>query len=188
MISFKQFLIEAANYPLYHGTTLPSLVSMLEDNRIDEPGYSDAMRSHHHSLQGKHTISLTRSKNFAAYWSRRKEWASSWDDSATPPTVVIELNRGKLTNHYKLVPYNHFPDRGARQTSSRRFDVGKNPDKNAHQYLDFNQYEERVVGPIKNLNKYIAAVYLTAPSEARLKKDHPHEYEILVKNDWLKKI
>ena len=67
MISFKEFLAESQNYPLYHGLAVYSLDRVIDSDKLKTGGYND---SHyiHKQLTGKYTISLTRSKSFAEYW------------------------------------------------------------------------------------------------------------------------
>lgn len=145
MITFKQFLAEAANYPLYHGTSAWALIKILESNVL-ETGFHQDPYLHWPSKQGK-IVSLTRSLSFAKNWRGGQG-------------IVIELNRRKLANNYKIVPFNFFGDRfgfggnRARWNHSERF----HPD---FMDLDRNQYEEVTIKPIKNVVSYMNKVYIS---------------------------
>lgn len=188
MISFKNFLIESQNYPLFHGTHIDGLVHIITNNILPESRYSDADLSHK-SVARKNTISTTRSKNFATYWSQRKVWATTIRDNITPGSVVIELDRGKLRNNYKIVPYNHF---GAWSGVSRFSDSSEErwggSGKKDYRGLDKNQYEERIVGSVRSINKYINKIYMSSDIASKLQDERPDVYNKIVKQGWLKEI
>lgn len=152
MITFKQFLAENPGYPLYHATGFGNLLSILNSN-ILRGGYGDD-RHWPAAKRGYSMISMTRSFKFA----------SEWD------SVVIEFDRAKLKQRYKVVPFNYFADElgTARVPHSRRFwDYGN---------LDVNQYEEAVVGDIKDVSKYIKAIYLQHKHMIKIKEETPQLY------------
>lgn len=174
MITFKQFLAEAANYPLYHGTKLGRFVHIIRDNKMLSL-YQDAHEDH--PFAKKRTISMSRSKKFAFYWGKRIEWVGSLNLNAIPKdSVVIEFDREKLSRNYKILPYNHFPDAGTRP--NRWFG---NPLKKGQEYksVDSNQYEERVSAPIKDINRYIVKIYMGKSTLEKFRNDFSYEYDII---------
>lgn len=185
MITFKQFLLENQNYPLFHGTTLRSLDDIIRQNKIKAGKYSDAHHTHS-QLSGENTISLTRSKNFATYWSQRISWYNSDYNDGTV-IAVIELNRQKIRNNKKIIPYNHFPEYGTRRKDSDDWKWAGGRDKSTPEFkeLNYNQFEERIVGELNNVSKYITKVYLSSVAIEKIKKNNPGLYNILIDKDWL---
>lgn len=146
MISFKQFLIESQNYPLYHGTSPSSAIAIFRDNVLNAGFYNPDL--HWPSKEGK-VVSFTRSLSFAKQWRDRAG-------------VVLEFDRQKLRNSYKLVPFNFFgysdgdwENTGkARWMHTKRFHTDFSG-------LDKNQYEEVAIKPIKNVVSYIKKVHIS---------------------------
>lgn len=168
MITFKQFLSESQNYPLYHGTTIEDLAGIIKSNEI-KTGFID-QEAHWPSKTGS-IISTSRNFNFS------KEWARS---IGGPYWVVIELNRGKLKNNYKIVPFNYFgnewtdPKPRSRWIHSRRYAPGGDTDR--------NQYEEAITRNIKSPLKYINKVHMTHYGKEFMRDKHPSEYSVLVRH------
>lgn len=173
MITFKQFLAEAANYPLYHGTDVSRLKNIIRDNKMVAM-YSDAHSEHPFAF--KDTISMTRSKKFAFYWGKRINWASSYVDKYPADGVVIQFDREKLSRNHRILPYNHFPHEGARPNKW----LG-NPMRRGQEYksIDSNQYEERIAAPIRDVNKYITKIFISEDSLEKFKADSPDEYKVI---------
>lgn len=185
MITFKQFIVESQNYPLYHGTGLNNLRHIIDADKLSSGGYADAHHKHA-QLYDKNTISMTRSKSFASYWSNRKEWAMSFVEIDPKNTVVIQFNREKLRHNYKVLPYNHFDHEPvARRMHSNRWASGR-----PHNYtnIDKNQYEERVVGDIKNVSKYIEAIYMSSMAIELMRAKWPEQLKVIQDRNWLKQI
>lgn len=174
MISFKQFLVESQNYPLYHGAPLWRIAKIITDNKIT--AYGEDAHHLHKQLYYNNTISFTRSEKFASYWAERS--ARLYDlDGDGKSYGVIKLNRAKLRNRYKIYPYNHFYDR-ARDLGSRSIHHYTKSNK-----LDKNQYEERVVGDIKNVSDYIDKI--TVNNIKDFEEKFPKAYEIAKSKNWL---
>lgn len=166
MISFKQFLSESQNYPLYHGTDLISLISIVQNDAIrtgsDYPGY------HWPSKTGK-IISTTRNLNFARYWAEQrinKNW------------VVLELDREKLKQNYKIVPFNYFGQQMTDPNPQARWTHGKS--MAPWQTVDRNQFEEAITKDIKSALKYIKYVYMSSNTKKILKRRAPAVYDKLI--------
>ena len=120
MKTFNQFLTEGRDAPLYHGTDVDSAIRILNANKL-VGSYND------HNAP---TISLTRSIRYAQHFAKDKF-------SDTVETIVFELDQRKLSQTYKIVPYNYFSD-----------DVP-------------NEYEEVVFTKgIDNFNKYLLKVHV----------------------------
>lgn len=138
MITFKQFITEARMAPLYHSTNLDGLEGMINDG-VMKRGFEDRY-GHPHSKDGK-IISMTRNFIFA------KNWRS----------IVLQFDQQKLSQRYKIVPFNYFPEKGARVSPG-----GK------RNYNFTNQFEESVLQDIKDPFKYITKIYV----ETSMQRDH----------------
>lgn len=179
MISFKQFLAEQ-NYPLYHGTNIEGLTAIIRQNKLQSGSY-DSPRAHSQSslMNTKGTISTSRDLKFAKYWSSRITDFNSISGKKHPErTVVIELDREKIRHHHRIIPYNHFV-KDARRSYTNRWLFGPQNYKG----LDGNQYEERILGSINDVSKYIVKIYLAPEAEEWLKSNSPNLYKKIQK--WL---
>lgn len=176
MITFKQFLIESQNYPLFHGTHYMGLLDILQSNKLIARGVDG---QYHPQLKNKRTISTTRSRNFATYWSQRASWYEGDND---PQAIVFQLNRAAIRNNYKVVPYNHFFVDGTRRKDSDRWGPSGS---GSYKYLDRNQYEERIIGDITNISRYINKIHMSRQIADRLRDTQPKIYDKIVENNWL---
>ena len=96
MISFKQFLVESQNYPLYHATSLFRGVSILENGGFKGRTTQTLNKGDTKRVKG---LSTTRSHKFAIRWGV----GNSIDDF-----VVFHLDRNMIRNNFKVVPYNYW--------------------------------------------------------------------------------
>lgn len=131
MITFKQFITEARMAPLYHPTNLDGLEGMINDG-IMKRGFKDTI-GHPHSKDGK-IISMTRNFTFATMWK----------------SIILQFDQHKLSQRYKIVPFNYFPEEGARV-------IPRNSKRN---YSFTNQFEESVLQDIKDPFKYVTKIYV----------------------------
>jgi hypothetical protein len=139
---------------LYHWTSLKNLEDIIKTNTI-RPAYSEFDDE-------DNGVSLTRSKNKHQF------------GIAEAADCVIVLDGDKLSNNYKIKPYN---------------------DLEVAQYDDFgifDEMEERLLGSIKNLNKYIVKIilYKSDPKIESLLKEKNIPYELNLNEslrDWFKK-
>ena len=127
---------------LYHWTSLKNLEDIIKTNTI-HPTYSEFDDE-------DNGVSLTRSKN------KHQFGISEAAD------CVIVLDGDKLSNNYKIKPYN---------------------DLEVAQYDDFgvfDEMEERLLGSIKNLNKYVIKIilYKSDPKIESLLKEKNIPYEL----------
>lgn len=169
MIGFKQFLEESANYPLYHGTTLESLVNIIKTNTISTGFIS---KDHWPSKSGA-IISTTRSFKFARSWA--KETDITW--------VVIELDRAKLKNNYKITPFNYFGSELTDDKPQARWRDGGGISMGG---VDRNQFEEAISKDIKPALKYIKTVYMDNKTKEIFKMKYSAEYSVLIRFGMLK--
>lgn len=131
MITFRQYLTEARMAPLFHGTHSPdSIIKM---------GVIEGSTIHEHPSTGKDIYGVSLTRHFVT----AKEFGMNG--------AVLQLNQQKLSQRYKIVPINYFntndKDSSTRKTSSN------------HKYNE-NEFEEFVIGDIKNINNYIEAIWI----------------------------
>lgn len=171
MISFKQFLNEAQNYPLYHGTIGASLAEIVRTNTI-KTGFIE--RDAHWPSKTGGIISTTRSFNFAKDWSLENTGIGSY--------YVIQLDRSKIRHNYKVVPFNYFGSELTDKEPKARWKYGKSN----YAGVDRNQFEEAITKDIKPALKYIVSVIMNPEGEKNFKKAYGDEYSLLVQRGLLK--
>lgn len=149
-MNFKEYLEEGRDAPLFHGTDIYAAKSILEDNEIsastlqpekDILGKNNKKKATRTSAKftdtdedSVHGVSLTRRIKYA---HKRAEELSSF-------ITIFELDQRKLVQRHKIVPFNYH---------SIFYDKPQNSRYEA---------EEFVVGPIKNIDKYIKRVYISS--------------------------
>lgn len=161
MFTFKEFLeeellLEGRDAPLYHGTSEDNLKEILKYNVLaaKTPQISsmfngkkyDRYRDKHGQVWG---VSLSRSLQTAKRFGR----------------FVIELDQSKLIHRYKIVPFQWM--NSELQGSGQRNHAARSSSKNKH---SATEYEEFVLGSIRNVSDYIIAIH--APANL-IKSDHP---------------
>ena len=139
---------------LYHWTSLKNLEDIIKTNII-RPTYSEFDDE-------DNGVSLTRSKNKHQF------------GIAEAADCVIVLDGDKLSNNYKIKPYN--------DTETAQYD----------DFGIFDEMEERLLGAIKNLNKYIVKIilYKSDPKIESLLKEKNIPYELNLNEslrDWFEK-
>lgn len=137
MISFKQYLTEVRAANLYHGTSSADAAKILQSN---------VLKGHKSDwLTNTPSVSLTRSEEYARIYANKER------DIPLSDIIVFELDRDKLKQRYKVSPFNLYSERSARVLRSKT-DYTDVEDDN------INEFEERVVGDIKNINQYIVKI------------------------------
>jgi hypothetical protein len=133
LLGFKEYLLEGRDAPLFHGSSSGNVNNMLEENMIS----SETLQK----IDGKNLkgVSLTRSYKFALTHIGPASFKHGYD-------VILELDQRLLSQNYKIIPFNWSPS-------------WKGPPK--ARYMDDlgSEFEEFVVGPIRNLNKYIVKIH-----------------------------
>jgi hypothetical protein len=117
---------------IYHFTSLPNLINILKENHLRA------------GAKIRKYISFTRDKNFYKASDIRTRWGVDTE-------VRIVVDGDKLSNKYKIEPYNFFYNR-------KKMDL-----------YDKGEFEERIVSPvINNLDQYVIAyeiLYINAIGE-----------------------
>lgn len=154
MITFKQFLSETRQAPLYHGTRFDRMHDILHDNTL-----KTSVRNNTKHYNGKgfdKAISLTRSLKTALEWVNYRG-------------VIIELDRDKLRQKYKIRPVNmaniwdmHWDEMAGVSSYS-----GNNPEGAKREHL----FEEFIDTNITNIKKYITALHIPASESYRVESD-----------------
>lgn len=167
MKTYREFISEVKNYPIYHGAT------MIVAEDIIRSGYIGGKTSHSKALisgdlgsvldlQAKQTsanrvwgISTTRSYAFAKRWAGGKE------------SVVFELDTQKISYNYRIVPVNW----NSQHSKVARINHSKYPKQHE------NEYEEFIITNRLGLKKYVKKIYM----DSRV-VDHDFEgYEYIMK-------
>ncbi|PCJ96785.1 MAG: hypothetical protein COA52_00840 [Hyphomicrobiales bacterium] len=144
MDNFKQYLEEGRDAPLFHGTSIRNAAKILKMNTMTaqtrHKQFPPAMDT------PKNVISLTRSFKFAKRWYNHVHYRG----------VIFELDQRKLAQRHKIMVYNHFGlgDYGGKGVAREKNDVRANG-------FPINQYEENIIGDIKNLDKFLIKIHVT---------------------------
>jgi hypothetical protein len=170
MISLKQYLEEGRDAPLYHALQgLADLyVILYEDNTLKAKTlHRSGDYVTNRSSKERNVISLTRSLQFAERWAIRRSFFSKY-------VVILELDQRKLTQRHKFVPYNHFGDDQHVNGKGHTRVINDVTDSN----FPINQYEENVIGDIKNLDKYLTKIMVNtkALEDLKFKSDTTSPY------------
>jgi len=139
MYNFKEYLEEGRDAPLYHGTMPDSIIPIMKSNML---------RAETQQFMGKNIkmgVSLTRNINIAHQF-------------ATKIGIVFELDQRKLAYRHKMIPINWENATQNRGTLTRWHETTGRNTTNVKP-ITINEYEEFVVGPIKNLNDYIIKIH-----------------------------
>lgn len=142
MITFKQFLEESQNYPLYHATSIRAAIVILQYGQFNGS-----------SSEASEPWGLSTTRDIKTAWKFGALKNNTYNE-----TVVFELDRTKLSYRYKIVPYNYW----GTMANITRFQGGRNK-----QTSDFNEYEEKVVfkkGSMIESIPYIKKVMVYGPS------------------------
>lgn len=154
MITFKTYLTEARLAPLYHATSPSKFRSIISDNVLVRGGED---RRHTLSKDGRQ-ISMTRNFIFAAEWA----------------PVVLEFDQQRLSQRYKIVPFNYFP-KHARIFPYTNYGTTQQKGKN---FAFDNQFEEAVLSDIKDPLKYVNKIYVSGDWLVdNIKNELPDKYK-----------
>lgn len=149
---------------LYHFTDLKSALSILSNNTVNGSMTSVVDDIRGEKAQQRNSISFTRHKSFAG---------------GTPIIVMkslsvrFEIDGNKLSNHYKIVPYNFFNKSKMKGWLNSTFIM--------HELfgppLSQNEFEERIyMDKIPNISKYIIGITIDINRELR-KRDTDYKFE-----------
>lgn len=139
----KDILSEAKQVgTLYHYTDIVSLLKILDSNKLGD-----------YNKKGELDISLTRDKNF-----HHRTYI-------IPTEACLVLDGNKLSNNYKITPYDYFgdleqnPDKFGAELSNNPENKYRKQQKGSYKTGEF-QAEETVKGPIFDVDKYIIKIIL----------------------------
>jgi hypothetical protein len=145
-------ITEGRDAPLYHGASFFGAISIIKANEIeastsqDRSVYTVSNRPSGDHEQPVHGVSLTRNK--------RTAFDFGW--------VVFEIDQRKLAQTNRMLPLDYWSADDPRS---------KKPTKrgpNQHPLGDRYESEEFCVGPIKPLNRYLKAIYMTTRGQSAL--------------------
>lgn len=138
MKTFKSYLEEGRDSPLYHITTLANAERILIDNWFTQGAIQE-------KINGKimRGVSFTRNHNIRQFI---KDHISE-KPGISYGYVVMVIDQRRLAQRYKIIPYNY---------------GGNSPWRNNTRYSDphKNEYEEFVPGDIKNAKSFITKILL----------------------------
>ena len=132
--NYTEFILESKQAGiLYHFTSIDNLFLILKSNFLKgRSRIYTRNATFSGKMQGSTGVSLTRNKHIEAYHVNTE--------------CAIVLDGDKLSNNHKVFPYDDFPDHGSKSDL-------KKP-------LNKKEFEERVIGNISNIKKYIKHVIL----------------------------
>jgi hypothetical protein len=163
MKTFLEFLAESHSAPLYHGTTVDRLESIMHQNTLEgriSEGEDDNKTK---------VVSLTRSLKYAL------DWATTLSRSKIN-AVVIELDQRKIRQRYKLQTYNFYHTQVPFHMAKSRY-LKDDP------VYGMNEYEERIVNKnLTNIRSYITAFHVASPTAF----ERIEHFGFPVKSDLLK--
>jgi hypothetical protein len=134
MKNFKSYLEEGRDAPLYHATSPADILNILKSNMLKSTVY------HTKLYKNQKGISFTRNFKFA------KKWRGS--------SIILELDQRKLSQRHKIGTVHYWSKRIKDKTRhTEKSDTGLDAKK-------YNEYEEFVIGDIKNLDKYIINIHI----------------------------
>jgi hypothetical protein len=141
MYSFKQYLEEGRDAPLYHATNSNHIELILKDNMLKGEIYDPGVKGNKRFKRKAKGVSLTRNFKYAKYWV------------SGVTSFIFELDQRKLSQRYKIVPFNFFQNEmpGPREKELKQ---GVGPS-------GFNEYEEVLVGTLKDLDKYVKYIHVS---------------------------
>lgn len=152
-MNFKQFLEEGRDAPLYHGTQFKNVFSILKQDMIKGSPIAIKHPVFKHSKKLVKGVSLTRNIRFAM-----KNFS-----------VVLEFDQRKLAQRHKLKPFSYFLNDLVDKTREKEGDNGIGRE-------GWNEYEEVVLGDIKNMSRYLKHIHINEWTV----KDMPDSYKSIL--------
>jgi hypothetical protein len=139
MLNFKSYLEEGRDAPLYHATGSNNINQIIESDKLQGRIYDTGVKSNKRFAAATKGVSLTRNFKFAKYWHGGHSF-------------IFELDQRKLTQRYKVVPFNFFQNE-MKAPREKELKDGLGPS-------GFNEYEEVLVGTLYNLKKYVTKLHV----------------------------
>jgi hypothetical protein len=136
LMSFKQFLEEGRDAPLYHVTPLDNFFDIAMSNRLNA--------SNLWTYGAKPTVSFTRNYKFCFEFARQHLDTGTGQLRDTKDIAILEIDQRRLSQRYKIIPYRDLINLG---DGSR---------------LHYNEFEEYIQGDVKNVSDYIIKTHIPA--------------------------
>lgn len=165
-MNFKSYLEEGRDAPLYHSTTFRLAKDiLLHDTLYGKTWHhkekvllntkSKARRKYDDPTEPlmSNGVSLTRSLQFAKHWRANE--------------IIFQLDQRLLTQRYKILPANYFVSEFTVKNARRDERTGVEP----YNKKPTNEYEEFLIGDIKNISKYIDKIYVKKNRKEDVDKD-----------------
>ena len=130
------------NY-LYHGTKLDVLFQILTDNML-EGSQSD------YDNRAIYGVSTSRDMDFAYNFAEMSNHLDGTNEDESYQAVIV-LDKTKLKQNYKIIPYNDQNAHNVYDNGERYFGI----------IAELLEKEEVVVGDIKNIKDYIIDIYVS---------------------------
>lgn len=160
MISFKVFLAEARQAPLYHATDMSGLRGIVKENTL-WTGIGN--------IGGKKNYNVT-------FFTRDKRQAYWYGGKRSGRIIVLEFDQMKLNSRYKLQPLHNWQEKYISDGKAK----GELRRGNPHGV----EFEEVTTKPIKDALKYVTRLHLDKASFDILHNDFNAEtLETLKKNN-----
>ena len=130
------------NY-LYHGTKLDVLFQILKDNMLNgsQSDYDDR------AIYG---VSTSRDMNFAYNFAEMANHLDGTNEDESYQAVIV-LDKTKLKQNHKIIPYNDQNAHNVYDNGERYFGI----------IPELLEKEEVIVGSIKNIKDYIIDIYVS---------------------------
>ena len=148
MQSFKEFITEGRDAPLYHATSVSRAINILGSNIL-------RLSNEFIFRKGdKASISFTRDIKVA--------WKHGVIFGKRDDVVIFEVDQAKLAQNYKLEPF-QFWSQPSRNNGSR---INKaRLERKDYTEEAYNEFEERIIGSdVKNFDRYIKKVIIYSPN------------------------
>lgn len=103
--------------------------------------------------------------NVGVSFTRSLKFAKLYGERYIDEPVIIEVDQLKLSHRYKMIPFNYWPELGTRKQ---------------HRESIYNEFEERVIGDIKDADRYITKIIVLEKPGRKIKGNiilnHPKLY------------
>jgi hypothetical protein len=147
MLNFKQFLEEGRDAPLYHATYTEAAAKILKDGVL--------MGVTKHKLPNATVAGVSLSRDLKTATNL------AYHEFNHNTVVVFELDQRKLAQRHKIKPLNFYMTNFWKQ-EERAGQPARYQNSNFFFGKRNNEYEEFVLGDIKNVDKYIKKIHSTS--------------------------
>ncbi len=155
MITFKEYIAEGRDAPLYHGVFMNNL------SHIDAALKNNVLKAVGDHRYFGQWVGKKMDKMFGTSMSRLMKFSVTW---AGKVGVTVEFNQRSLAQTNRIVPFSFFTAGKSGTTGSRlQYDAANAKDEVNFADESFphgfnNQFEENVLGDIKNLDRHIIRI------------------------------